>query len=370
MATTLLVWLVREELSPPLRWVAPIVGTVCILGMGILAQVRRDVVASAAFLAGAILSAVPTTLSVLGEFELFDQQPEDVTQLLGSTFSNHQILVATLLGLGLSIIVFWRLHLTGFAWTTACLTVGAWVSFLLTLDWLGQDLEIQALWCLPLVGLEAIGLTFERRGRVRWAMPFHLVALATFVVAVDVIAVTGPTLDMLGLAPDEATATESFFSLERREHFSLALNGLVFLVLLVFLARSRSLDLRRAGRFLEIIAPLHLLGALYENAWFHRQQDGVLVDFVLYLAGLLLILALGPWRGQWRFLLGGLMGIALGSHLLIELDLVSRAPLVLSLGIAGLCIAAGTYISLWWTSRLGKSPAAPSSSQGNDSPGR
>lgn len=90
------------------------------------------------------------------------------------------------------------------------------------------------------------------------------------------------------------------------------------------------------------------------------------VDFVLYLAALLLILALGPWRGQWRFLFGGLTGIAPGSHLLIELDLVSRPPLVLSLGVAGLCVAAGTYISLWLTSRVGESPAA--SPDGGDTP--
>jgi len=51
-----------------------------------------------------------------------------------------------------------------------------------------------ALWCLPLAAMESAGLALERKGRVRWTLPFHLVAL---VASLDIIAYNGPTLQML-----------------------------------------------------------------------------------------------------------------------------------------------------------------------------
>ena len=72
--------------------------------------------------------------------------------------------------------------MTGFAWTTATLATGAYLSLLLLFDWLSQKPEIQALWCLPLAAMEPVALFLERRGRVRWTLPFHLVALTALVV--------------------------------------------------------------------------------------------------------------------------------------------------------------------------------------------
>ena len=162
--------------------------------------------------------------------------------------------------------------LTGFAWTTAILTVLSYFSYLLTLDWLGQRPEIAALWCLPLVSLEIFGQLFERRGRVRWAIPFHVVALVSLLAALDVIALKGPTLEMIGIDPP-------FLNRDRQIYFSLAMNGLLFLAILILLARSGSLDLRRAGRLLEIVAPVHLLGALYVNTRKQHAQETVFIDF-------------------------------------------------------------------------------------------
>jgi len=41
------------------------------------------------------------------------------------------------------------------------------------------------LWTLPLVAFAFLALTFEKIGRVRWALPFHLIALVVMIAALD-----------------------------------------------------------------------------------------------------------------------------------------------------------------------------------------
>ena len=72
----------------------------------------------------------------------------------------------------------------------------------------------------------------------------------------------------------------------------------------------------------------------------------LLFHIVLEPAGLpmavILVLLLAPWRGRRGFLFSGLAGLAAGSHLLIDLDLVAKAPFVLGLGVAGILVAGVT----------------------------
>jgi hypothetical protein len=124
------------------------------------------------------------------------------------------------------------------------------------------------------------------------------------------------------------------------------LNGLLFLTLMLLTENSRSLDLRRGSRLLEVFAILHLLGGLYENAEKQRANSHVRIDVSLYLSAVLLFLVLGPWRSRWRMLLGALSGVALGSYLLIDLNLVPRKSFVLGLGTIGLITAISTYAYL------------------------
>jgi hypothetical protein len=88
---------------------------------------------------------------------------------------------------------------------------------------------------------------------------------------------------------------------------------------------------------------MHLLGGLYQNAQAHRADPRVLGDVSLYLAAVALLLVLGPWRSRWRMLVGALGGVALGSYLLMDLNLVPRKPFVLILGGAGLLTALVAY---------------------------
>ena len=53
--------------------------------------------------------------------------------------------------------------------------------------------------------------------------------------------------------------------------FSFVLNGIVFLVLMLIAERSRSLDLRRGSKWLEVLAIVHTISALFDNAHEHRR---------------------------------------------------------------------------------------------------
>lgn len=342
IAAGLLVWLARGELSPALRWSLPLFGTVALVVVGCLAETRKEAMASASFLAGAVLSLVPTTLAIVAEFGWMESRPSGIKQLFDDTFTNQQLLAACLIGLALSVFALARLRVTGFAWTSCVLGAASYVSILLQFNWLGYEPEIRALWLLPLVGFAGLALLFERAGRVRWALPYHLLALLVLVIALDVIAVSGPTLSMLGLNEDFSP----FLNLKRQEYLSFALNGAVFLILMFVTENARSLDLRRGSRALEVLAILHLLGGLYANAQEQRTDSRVIVDVSLYIGAVMVFLALGPWRSRWRMLVGALSGVALGSYLLLDLNLVPRKPFILTLGAVGLLTALAAYAYL------------------------
>jgi hypothetical protein len=242
----------------------------------------------------------------------------------------------------LSALGLWRLKMTGFAWTSAALAVASYVSVLLLFDWLAEPPEIKALWCLPLIVLETVALALERKGRVRWTMPFHLIALAVFVGCLDVIAWSGPSLAMLGLNDPRLP----YFDHERQQALSLALNGLLFLVVMLATEKADSLDLRRASKLFEILALVHTLSPLFLNAMGHRSDPRVRADVWIYLSATLIFVSLASFRSKWRLLVGGLAGCGLGSYLLVTLGLVSRKPFIIGLGLIGLTLALGTFAYL------------------------
>ena len=277
--------------------------------------------------------------SWLPELRLLATPPERVTQLFQGTFTNQQVLVSSLAALGASGLCWWMLKTTGFAWTTAALIAVSYLSLLLLFNWLDQKPETQALWCLPLAALEVPSLILERKGRVRWTLPFHLVALVALVGSLDLIAWRGPTLTMLGLD----SARLPYFDTDRLTAFSFVLNGLLFLALMLATEKSASLDLRRASKLLEVLAIVHILSALFANALNHRGDAHVRADVWLYLSASGLFMLLAPFRSRWRLLVGGLAGCALGSYLLVDLGLVSRKPFIVGLGLAGLLVAMGAF---------------------------
>ncbi len=340
VATVLMVWMLRDDLAPPWRWMLPAFFTTMLLLAGQAARREREPLAAATFLAGAALAIAPCMLALLAELHFFAVPPPGVKQLFADIFTNQQVLAASCTALAVSVFGLWRLKMTGFAWTTATLGAASYVCLLLLFNWLDKKPEIMALWCLPLVALEPVALMLERKGRVRWTLPFHLVALLTLVLGLDVIALNGPTLKMMGVDG----ARWPYFDEERLKAFSIALNGLGFLLLMLFTERAPSLDLRRTSKLLEVLAIVHVLSALFANAMCHRDDDAhVRVDVWLYLAAAAVFMVLAPFRSRWRLLVGGLAGCGLGSYLLVELRIVDRESFIVGLGLAGLLAALGTF---------------------------
>jgi hypothetical protein len=135
----------------------------------------------------------------------------------------------------------------------------------------------------------------------------------------------------------------SYFDEDRQKAFSIVLNGVVFLVLMMFAERAPSLDLRRASKWLEVLAILHTISALFDNALEHRSDTLVRYDVWVYLAFALFFATLAPFRSRWRMLVGGLLGCGLGSYLLVDLGLVARKPFIIGLGVVGLAVALGAF---------------------------
>ena len=355
VATALTVWMLRDDLAPPWRWLLPAFFTTAMLLAGQVARRGRENLAAATFLAGAALAIAPATLALLAELHWFGAWPADVRQLFTDSaagdkvlFTNRQVLASSLTALAVSVFGLGRLKMTGFAWTTATLTTTSYLGVLLLFNWLDREPKIQALWCLPLASLEFVALALERAGRVRWTTPFHLVALAATVIGLDVLALKGPTLEMLGVTSQRW----AYFDHDRQAAFSMVLNGLLFLAFMLLGERSPSLDLRRASKWMEVLAILHTISALFASALNHRNDPLVRYDVWLYLAAALFFSVLAPFRSRWRMLVGGLAGCGLGSYLLVDLGLVARKPFIIGLGVTGLVVALGSFIYMKQGTRM------------------
>lgn len=342
VGSALYVWVTRAEPASAANMAAPLGAAAWLGAAGWVSWRKKEALASASFLAGAVLALVPAMLGLLKWFHFLSIPAAGVRQFLEQGFTNQQLLVACVSALALSLMAWWRLKMTGFAWTSAALAGLSFMTGLLCLNWLGQEAATRAWWCLPLVAFALPALLAESAGRVRWALPFYLVAGGALVASLDTIAFEGTTLGLLGFTEQRFP----FFKEERQQAFSLALNGCVFVALMLWMERARSLDLRRASRLMEPLALLHLLGALYANARTQREDPAVVADASIYAVAVVLVLVLGAWRSRWRTLIGALGGLALGSHLLVDLHLVPKNAFTLALAAAGTVVSAATYYYL------------------------
>ena len=146
-------------------------------------------------------------------------------------------------------------------------------------------------------------------------------------------------MKMLGVTREQW----SYFDPQRQMAFSFVLNGIVFLGIMLLAERSRSLDLRRGSKWLEVLAIVHTISALFYNAMKHEGDPLVRYDVWIYLAAALFFSVLAPFRSRWRMVVGGLLGCGLGSFLLVHLNLVARKPFVIGLGFVGLAVALGVF---------------------------
>src|SRR6185369_11028073 len=138
VANALTVWMLRDELEAPWRWLLPVFFTGALLLAGHLARRWQESLPAATFLAGAALAIAPAMLALLAELQVLATAPPGVVQLFEGTFVNQQVLAASVTALGVSAFGLWRLQMTGFAWTTATLAAASYMSALLPFNWLEQ----------------------------------------------------------------------------------------------------------------------------------------------------------------------------------------------------------------------------------------
>jgi len=335
LGAAFLVWYAREPFAPAARVAIPGGCFAILFGLGLFAHLRREAVASAAFLAGAILALFPAILSALPEIPWLADATADRTRLLPSrVYTNRQILAASGGALALSILCLAFLRRTAFAWTSAALAIATYAAWRIAEGLLDLRPEAAAAWLLPLSLLTVAGILFEARERPRFALPFHLAGLLGFVLPLDWLAAEGGTWKLFG--------DGDFLEGRRERYLSFTLNGLLFLAATVLFERSRSLDLRRGARLLQALVPLHLLGSLYLSA----ERHGTWGDIGAYLGAVLLLLLLAPWRNRRWLLSGGLLGVALGLQLPLGLELVPAPAYTLSIAAGGVSLALLSYLYL------------------------
>ena len=89
VAAVLTVWMLRDELTPPWRWLYPVFFTISLLLAGQFARRVRENLAAATFLAGAALAIAPATLAILAEIHWFSVQPAGGRSTIQGCF--HQL---------------------------------------------------------------------------------------------------------------------------------------------------------------------------------------------------------------------------------------------------------------------------------------
>jgi len=256
---------------------------------GLRARLRGDATGGSLLFAASSVAAVPAVIAGLAAANMFGG-----SSALPAPFTEMRLLAGAVTGFGLSTLGLLALRRGLLAWTTAFLAAAAYGAFVLTLGVADLQPHELALRFLPLVALTIPGLVLESQGKVRWAMPFHWVALTALLGTVDTMALRGGVMELAGL--------HGVIGEARMPYFGVAAAGALMIVLSLAIAWARSFDLRRASRFLQLLGALHLVGALGANIMAGNREARDLA--ALGGAGALL-LVLGSFRRRGSLLLTG-----------------------------------------------------------------
>jgi len=317
-----------HDAAPALLALVPGAIFLTFLGAGVRSRSQGDAAGAALFFGAGAAAAVPAIIAGLVVGGLFGG-----SGTLPAPLSDLRLLIGAAGGLALSGACLLLLRRGLFAWVTAILaaaTYGALVLVLGVKDLVAHEIALRF---LPLVLLAVPGLLLESQGKVRWAMPFHLVALAALVSSLDVMALRGGLLNLLGLGTVAGVA--------RVPYLGFAAAGLVLAVLSLALERARSFDLRRGARFLQLLAAIHLVGGLGWSA----AVNGAGRDVVALGAASALLLVLGRF-GRRPLLVAGGLGLVLALCLAAIGGAAAPASFALALSGAGLLGSLGIYFYL------------------------
>jgi hypothetical protein len=317
-----------HDAAPALQALVPGAIFLTLTGAGIRAKSQSDGAGTALFFAAAAVAAAPAIVAGLAVAGLFAG-----AGALPAPLSDLRLLAGTTGALLFSTACLMLLRRGLFAWVTAALAAAAYGSFVLVLGIADLAAHELALRFLPLVLLAIAGLVLESQGKVRWAMPFHLVAIAALVLPLDVMAKKGGLLELLGLGTVAGAA--------RLPYLGFAAAGLLLAILSLAFERARSFDLRRGARFLQLLAAVHLVGALGWSA----AVNGAGRDVLALGAAAGLLVVLGRFHRR-PLLVAGVLGFVLSLGLTATKGIVAPGSFALALSGAGLLGSLGIYFYL------------------------
>ena len=346
--------LYREDVGSPLRWLIPLSITIVLAVSGAITQQRSMNRVTPLFIGGAILSLMPTLISVLTEWIWIPGSTTSADWLHQSGVANKSIFIASLLSLIASVI---RLNITGvsfFAWLSAVLFVITQMSLLLMMGFMNWSDGAQACGILSISIAWLVGTGFEWQHRPRFARPFHWIGAAGIILG----------LYLLGSVPMLTWFGFDSLSNKAAWGWSQAIAGSVMLVIGLVLDRSVRLERRRIAKYFEWICPVFLLGGLYSAAlskspilsWEGSAATWLAVGpFILAVA---MFIGLTARRWKSRFMISGMAGVALSLHLLQAQELVSKKGLLVSATALGVLLTAFFYFKMELTTKKTKSVTA------------
>lgn len=317
-----------HDAAPALQALVPGAIFLTLVGAGVRARSQGDGAGTALFFAAGAAAAAPAIVAGLAVGGLLAG-----SGALPAPLSDMRLLAGTGGALAFSTLCLVLLRRGLFAWTTATLSAAAFGALVLALGVSDLAAHEIALRFVPLVLLAVPGLLLESQGKVRWAMPFHLVALTALVVPLDVMALRGQLLELLGLGTVAGAA--------RLPYLGFAAAGLLLAILSLAFERARSFDLRRGARFLQLLAAVHLVGALGYSAAVNAAGR----DVVALGGASALLLVLGRFDRR-PLLVAGALGFVLALGLVATGGIMAPGSFALALSGAGLLGALGIYFYL------------------------
>ncbi len=348
--------LYREDVGSPLRWLIPSVITLILAASGAITKKRSMNRITPLFIGGAILSLMPTLISVFTEWLWIPESTTSSDWLHGSGVANKSISFASLLSLIASVV---RLNITGvsfFAWLSAVLFVTTQMSLLLMMGFMNWSDGAQACGVLSTSVAWLIGTGFEWQQRPRFARPFHWVGAAGIILGLYLLA-SVPMLQWFGFGT-------LWLSHEAVWGWSMAIAGGVMLAIGIVLERSVRLERRRIAKYFEWICPIFLLGGLYSAALSEtpiNRVEGTAGTWLAvgpFILGVAIFIGLTARRWRSRFMIAGMAGVALSLHLLQEHELVSKKGLLVSATTLGVLLTAFFYFKMELATKKSKSTTA------------
>ena len=331
--------LYREEIGTPVRWLVPLTITCGFLFLSFITHDRTNNRVTPLFMGGAILSMMPTLISIFTEWLWIPESTVSTDLLRGAGVANKTIFVASLISLIASVVRLNRTGVSFFAWLASLLFISTQLSLLLMLGFLEWGDGPKALGILSTSIVWIVGTGFEMQKKPRFARPFHWLGSIGMIVG----------LYMLGRVP--LLTWFGFTSLTHNTTFgwSMAIIGVVMLIIGSILDRSRRLERRRIAKYFEWLCPIFLIGGFYTAAFDPSPFKGWESDLATWasVAPFLLAVALFTfltarnWRA--RFMVASLSGVALGLHLVQEQGLISKTGLLITTSVIGFLLIIVNY---------------------------